>query len=97
MRLESKFLSFIVNFLLGTAWAAVLLGAVSSFLSMYQDSLFFAIVYAIMGALPGMVVVLLLEHFISSKEKQFELEKQTKILEQLLMQKNKNDVQDYKY
>ena len=35
MRLQSGPLSFVVNFLLGVAWAAVLLGAITSFLSFY--------------------------------------------------------------
>jgi len=91
MRLQDRSLGFVVNFLLGVAWAAVLIGAVSSFLSFYQNSLFFAIVSAFVGALPGMVAVLLLEHIITSKEKYLELKKQTKLLEKLLIEKENND------
>ena len=91
MRLKDRSLGFVVNFLLGVAWASVLIGAVSSFLSFYQNSFFFAIVSALIGALPGFVAVLLLEHIITNKEKHLELKKQTKLLEKLLLQKEKNE------
>ena len=93
MRLQNRPLSFVVNFLLGVAWAAVLLGAITSFLSFYQASLLLAIVFAFIGALPGMVSVLLLEHIITGKEKYLELKKQTALLEKLLIQKENNTLQ----
>ena len=88
MRLGSKPLGFVINFLLGVAWAAVLIGAVSSFLSFYQNNLFFAIVSALVGALPGLVAVLLLEHIITNKGKHLELKKQTKLLQKILDKKD---------
>ena len=84
MRLGDKPLGFIINFLLGTAWAFVLIGAATSFFSFYSDNIFYAILSACIGALPGMVAVLLLEHIITSKEKHEELKKQTKLLEELV-------------
>jgi uncharacterized membrane protein YjjB (DUF3815 family) len=90
MRLEDKSLNFVVNFLLGVAWAAVLIGAVSTFLSLYSESFFFAIVSALLAMIPGMVAVLFLEHFITGKEKYLELKKQTKIWE-ILLDKEKNN------
>lgn len=93
MRLQNGPLSFVVNFLLGVAWAAVLLGAITSFLVFYQDNLLLALVSAFMGALPGMISVLLLEHIITGKEKQLELKKQTALLEKLLIQKETNTIQ----
>ena len=93
MRLQNGPLSFVVNFLLGVSWAAVLLGAVTSFLIFYQDNLLLALVSAFMGALPGLISVLLLEHIITGKEKHFELTKQTALLEKLLIQKENNDLQ----
>ncbi len=92
MRLKDKTLGFVVNFLLGVAWASVLIGAVSSFLSFYQTSLFFAIVSAFVGALPGLIAVLLLEYFITNKEKYLELKKQTKLLEQILTEKENHNL-----
>jgi len=93
MRLQNGPLSFVVNFLLGVAWASVLLGSVTSFLVFYQDNLLLALVSAFMGALPGMISVLLLEHIITGKEKHLELKKQTELLEKLLIQKENNNIQ----
>ena len=98
MRLQNRSLSFVVNFLLGVAWAAVLLGAITSFFAFYPESILLAVVSAFMGALPGMISVLLLEHVITAKERHLELKKQTALLEKLLTQKEnsrstENDVQ----
>jgi len=88
MRFSHKALGFVVNFLLGVAWGAVLLGTLSSFFSFYHQSFPLAIVSAVIGALPGLFFVLLLEYFITEKEKLDELKKQTAILEKLLEEKN---------
>lgn len=93
MRLQNGGLSFVVNFLLGVAWASVLLGAVTSFLSFYEVSIFLGIVSAVIGVLPGMVLVLVLEHVITAKERHLELQKQTALLEALLKQKENNSPQ----
>ncbi len=92
MRLQNRSLGFVVNFLLGVAWALVFIGAASSFLSFYQISLFFAIVSAFVGVLPGLIAVLLLEYFITNKEKYSELKKQTKLLEQILTEKEDHNL-----
>jgi len=84
MRLEDRSLGFVINFLLGVAWAFVLIGAVTSFLTFYSTSWFFAIVSALIGTLPGLIAVLLLEHIITNKEKYEELKKQTQLLEELV-------------
>ena len=84
MRLEDKPLGFIINFLLGVAWAFVLTGAVTSFLAFYSTNLFFAIISAFIGTLPGLIGILLLEHIITNKEKYEELKKQTQLLEELV-------------
>jgi len=89
MRLKDRSLSFVVNFLLGVAWATAFIGAVSTFLSIYSDSLLFALISAVVASLPGMIGVLFIEHFITSKEKHLELQKQTKLLEKLI-QKEQN-------
>jgi len=87
MRLEDKALGVVVNFLLGVSWAFMLLGTITSFLSFYDDSIVYAIVYGLIGAIPGMVAILLLEHIITNKEKYLELKKQTKLLEELVLHK----------
>jgi len=84
MRLKDKSLHFVVNFLLGVAWASALLGAIGAFLSFYTDSFLYAIVSAIIAAIPGIVGVILIEHIITSKEKYYELQKQTKLLQEIL-------------
>ena len=84
MRLKDRSLSFVVNFLLGVAWATAFIGAVSTFLSYYSESFLFSVVSAFVASLPGMIGVLLIEHFITSKEKHLELQKQTKLLEKLI-------------
>jgi uncharacterized membrane protein YjjB (DUF3815 family) len=89
MRLKEKSLSFIINFLLGVAWAFMLIGAVSSFLSSYyHDGILAAFVSAFIGMLPGMFAVLVLEYIITGKEQYYELKKQTALLEKILMQKD---------
>ena len=84
MRLKDRSLGFIVNFLLGVAWAFVLIGAVTSFLTFYSTSWFYAIVSALIGVLPGLIGILFLEHIITNKEKHYELKKQTQLLEELV-------------
>ncbi len=84
MRLKDRSLGFVVNFLLGVAWAFVLIGAVTSFLAFYSTNLLFAIIAAFIGALPGLIGILLLEHIITNKEKHEELKKQTQLLEELV-------------
>ncbi|MFT7880052.1 MAG: hypothetical protein ABXS91_06605 [Sulfurimonas sp.] len=84
MRLKEKPLGFIINFFLGIAWASVLIGVVTPFLSIFHFSLFDTLIAAVIGALPGLIAILLLEHIITIKEKHYELKKQTRLLEQLL-------------
>ena len=86
MRLQNRTLSFVVNFLLGASWVTALLGAVTSFFTYYfSDGILLASLSFFMGAIPGMVLILLLELFIIQKEKHLELQKQTKLLEELII------------
>jgi len=87
MRLENRPLGFVINFLLGVSWAVMLLGALTSFLSLYHDSFVIAVFSACIGAVPGLVSVLFLEHIITNKEKLDELRKQTQLLEKMLQEK----------
>ncbi|MDD3591642.1 MAG: hypothetical protein PHO65_03330 [Sulfurovum sp.] len=84
MRLKEKPLGFVINFFLGIAWASVLIGAVTPFFSSFHSGFFETFLFAVIGALPGLVAILLLEHIITVKEKHSELQKQTRLLEQLL-------------
>jgi len=91
MRLENKALGFIINFLLGIAWAVVLLGAITSFLSFYDFDFVLALLALFIGALPGLIAIVLLEHIITTKENYAELKKQTKLLEKFFLDKEKTD------
>ncbi len=84
MRLQGRSLSFVVSFLLGVAWATAFLGFILTFLANYHSSIFFALFSSVMATLPGLIGVLLIEHFISSKEKEYQLQRQTKLLEEIL-------------
>lgn len=86
MRLKDRSLGFVVNFLLGVAWAIAFIGAISTFFSYYSESFFFALISAFIAALPGLIGILLLEHMITSKEKYLELQKQTLLLEKISAQ-----------
>jgi hypothetical protein len=88
MRLTDKAAGFIISFLLGTAWAAVFIGAVSSFFSFYHIGFLFAVLSGLMGTLPGLIAILLLEHIITAKERLAELKKQTKLIEMFLDRKH---------
>lgn len=89
MRIKEKSLGFIVSFLLGVAWASLFLGAISSFMAFYGGgNIFFAIISGLIGTLPGMIFIIVLEYFITSKEKLEELKKQTSLLQKLLEEKN---------
>ncbi|DAB40750.1 MAG TPA: hypothetical protein CFH81_00130 [Sulfurovum sp. UBA12169] len=90
MRLPSSKLNFVVNFFLGVAWAFVLIGAVTSFLSFYQINLLLAVMSAVVAVLPGLLAVLILEHFITVQEQYAELKKQTDLLEKLLVLKEQD-------
>ena len=67
--------------------------AIGEFLAFYPENFLLAIVSSFLGALPGMVSVLLLEHIITAKERHLELKKQTALLEKLLIQKENNTLE----
>jgi hypothetical protein len=81
MRLNNILTGFVLNFFLGVAWAAVLIGIIVSFFTYYDESIVFAILACFIGALPGLFVVLIMEHVVTTKEKLQELQKQTKMSE----------------
>jgi len=79
-------LTFIVNLLLGVSWGLVIVGAVNPFLDFKKTDLIGIFLDVIIGIFPGIIALLFLEHFITTKEKYFELQKQTKLLEQIYNQ-----------
>ena len=83
MRLNDKYLGFVINFLLGASWALVLIGALSSFLAYFHSSILLSIGAVFIGAIPGFIAVLFLENIITNKQKLNELRKQTLLLESI--------------
>ena len=80
MRLSPKYLSLIINFLLGTAWAFVLIGAISSYLSVNHVGFIFAIASFVVGIVPGLLMVVAIEYIISGFNKHEEIKQ---LLEEL--------------
>ncbi len=93
MRLQTSTLSRVINFLLGVAWASLLLGAFYIFLSYYRFSLVDAIFLSFLGSLPGLFFVVVLEYLIVGLQQYEETKKQTKLLEELLEQTKKRDIE----
>ncbi len=86
MRIKRSTLGLLVNFLLGAAWAFVLIGALFTFFFFYQYSLLDAILMTFLGALPGLFFVIVLEYIIVGMQRLEELKKQTVLLEKLIDQ-----------
>ncbi|SFV70683.1 hypothetical protein MNB_SV-13-299 [hydrothermal vent metagenome] len=86
MKLTTPFLSLLINFLLGVSWAFAMLGASTLFFIFLQIGIFYSLFGSLIGALPGLFFVLLIEYFLMRQEKLNELKKQTKLLEELVAQ-----------
>lgn len=84
MKLSTPLLSFLVNFLLGASWAFVFLGATTLFYLFLNVGFMYAFFGALVGTIPGLFIVLLIEYFFMNQEKLDELKKHTKLLEELV-------------
>jgi len=83
MKLSTPLLSLLVNFLLGASWAFAFVGATIIF-SLYSElGIIYALIASLLGLIPGLFMVLLLEYFFIKQEQLNELKKQTKLLEKL--------------
>ncbi len=83
MKLSTPLLSLLVNFLLGASWAFAFVGATITF-SLYSElGIIYALIASLLGLIPGLFMVLLLEYFFIKQEQLNELKKQTKLLEKL--------------
>jgi len=69
---------------LGASWAFALIGASTLFFSFFNIGIIYAIFGSFFGSLPGLFMVLLIEYFLMREEKLRELQKQTKLLEELV-------------
>lgn len=81
----------IVSFLLGAAWAIVLLGAVFLFWSFLPFGFFIAFMAGIVGSLFGLLCVVLLEVAALQFDKYRELKHQTRLLEQIKTSLGRSD------
>ena len=88
MRLNDRYLGFVVNFLLGSAWAFALIGAITLFLFYIHSSFILAIGAFFLGAIPGFLLILFLENIITNKQKHDELKKHTALLEEMNIKNN---------
>lgn len=86
MRIRRSALGILVNFLLGVAWAFVLIGAFYTFSSFYRYGIVDAILMTFLGALPGLFFVVVLEYMFVAMERLEEMKKQTALLEKLTAQ-----------
>jgi len=84
MKLSTPLLSLLVNFLLGASWAFAFLGATTLFFLLLNLGIFYSLFGSLLGMLPGLFMVLLIEYFLMRQEKLNELKKQTKLLEELV-------------
>ena len=84
MKLSSPLLSFLLNYLLGAAWAFSIAGAIITFYLYMDISLFFAFFSALLATLPGLLFVLFIEYFFMKQEHLYELQKQSRLIEELL-------------
>ena len=83
MRLKERAISVIVNFLLGIAWAVLLIGAITSFFTYLPNGFFTALIFGLIGMIPGAIAILLLEHFFTIKAQYYETQRQTILLQQI--------------
>ncbi len=83
MRLKKTTLSSLISFLLGAGWGIALIGAVGFFLSLLHVSIFLAILAAVLGALPGLFLVVFLEYMLLKSEMLAEMKRQTRLLEKI--------------
>jgi hypothetical protein len=83
MRLPSKTLAFLLNLLMGSAWAFVMVGIASALFHNLQMGWLYALASALLWALPGLFSVVLLEYLLRGFERNEEIRKQTELLKEI--------------
>ena len=89
MHLRPRYLNGLINLFLGVAWAFVFIGFISGILSYY--SLFDRIIMAILQALPGLFMVLVLEYIFAGFARLEILKQQNTLLEKKLQKDDSNN------
>jgi sensor histidine kinase YesM len=85
---KQAFFEKLLSLLLGVAWALVIVGSTSFFLSLYHLGIFIAFLGAFIGALLGLFFVVVFEIAQLQVDKLKELKKQTALLEKLTQQRD---------
>jgi len=88
MRLKKTTLSSLVSFLIGVGWGIALVGALSFFFSFIHISFFAALLSALLGMLPGLLLVVFLEYMLIKSETLSELKHQSHLLEELVVRQD---------
>jgi len=83
MHLKRSTLSLLISFLIGTGWGIALIGALSMFFSFLPSHFLFALLAAVFGAVPGLLLVVFLEYLLLKSEILAQLKKQTHLLEKI--------------
>ena len=83
MRLKSRTLSILVNFLLGTFWAVTVLGAFAGFARHLHGGILYAFASMVVWAIPGLFGVVLMEVFLAAFDRTEELRHQTRLLKEI--------------
>jgi len=81
------FFEKLLSLLLGAAWALVVVGATTFFISFYHSGILIALLGAFIGALIGLFFVVLFEIAQIQIDKLKELKKQTQLLQLLTKEK----------
>ncbi len=87
---KQAFFEKLLSLLQGVAWALVIIGSSTFFLSLYHLGIIIALLGAFIGALLGLFFVVLFEIAQIQVDKLKELKKQTKLLEKLTQEKINN-------
>jgi hypothetical protein len=83
MRLKRSSLSALTSFLLGAGWGIALMGALGMFFSFVSISFFLALLSAVFGAIPGLLMVVFLEYLLLKSEMLAQMKHQTRLLEKI--------------
>lgn len=92
MRLQTSTLARLISFLLGVAWAFVLLGIALTFLTYFKLSILDAFTFGFLGAIPGLILVVVLEYVLIGLHRFEEMKKQTKLLEEIIDRNRRDDL-----
>lgn len=90
--MKKSYFEILLSILLGVSWALVLIGGVKLFLMFLSFGVIFAISAGFFGSLFGLFLVLLVELTFIQVEKLKEIKKQTRLLEIIANQTQKNDI-----